>query len=199
MNRRQYLAALGSASALATAGCATPRSSRTLTDPEVHADAPHRKWLAWTEDGESLAELGVTGTVGPGLVALDTEIPHRDGTQITEIALRVAMPPAAVDAATDVAVVSPVQGDSSPPPSLSLHSPDRSLGTVVEVTDLDDLADETISTLDLLVKPGTATATTIVIEGTLGLSTGGWTGQDYTLQGQLRMTVPEGTDSEHST
>jgi len=54
----------------------------------------------------------------------------------------------------EVAVVSPVEGDSSPPPSVALYTPDQALGTIIEITDLDDLADETISTLNLILVRG---------------------------------------------
>lgn len=91
----------------------------------------------------------------------------------------------------DVAVVSPVGGDSSPPLSISLYSPSRNQGTVIEITDLDDLKGETISTLDLLVRPQSETAKTLKIETTIELTGGGLVGDDYTLDGQLRLECPE--------
>ncbi|MFD1588439.1 hypothetical protein ACFR9U_15760 [Halorientalis brevis] len=100
------------------------------------------------------------------------------------------MPAIATDSPAEVAVVSPVQGDSSPPPSVSLYTPARELGTVVEITDLDDLADETISTLDLIVIPGTDTATDLTIHATIDLSGGTAFSSDYTLAGELQLSYP---------
>jgi len=70
------------------------------------------------------------------------------------------MPETATESPAQVAVVSPVEGDSSPPPSVALYTPDQVLGTIIEITDLDDLADETISTLTLIVIPGSENGNT---------------------------------------
>ena len=80
------------------------------------------------------------------------------------------MPSTGSGSAADVAVLSPVTGDSPPPPSISLSSPRPSPGTLIESTDLDDLADETISTLDLVVRPPSSTATTVAFDATIELT-----------------------------
>lgn len=87
-------------------------------------------------------------------------------------------------------VISPVEGDSSPP-SIFLYSPKRDPGTIIEIDDIDDLKDETISTLDFIVRPRSETATTLVIEGTIELTSSGWIGTDYTLTGQLKLKYPK--------
>jgi len=94
----------------------------------------------------------------------------------------------------EVAVVSPVEGDSSPPPSVALYTPDQALGTIIEITDLDDLADETISTLNLIAIPGSETATRLNIHTTIKLSGGGTLSSDYTLDGELQLAYPQLTD-----
>lgn len=60
-----------------------------------------------------------------------------------------------------------------------------------EITDLDDLADETISTLELIVIPGSDTATNLNIDVTIELSGGGVFSSDYTLDGELQLAYPE--------
>ena len=80
------------------------------------------------------------------------------------------MPSTGSGSAADVAVLSPVAGDSSPPPSISLPSPRPGPGTLIESTDPDDLADETISTLDLVVRPPSTTATTVAFDATIELT-----------------------------
>ena len=191
MDRRRYLGLVASGSVVATAGCSAIAGNRTLSDPAVHVDAPERRGLEWTSNGDTVGELGVAGTVSSGTVDLSTEINHRQGTKVTSIALRTWMPETATDSASEVAVVSPVEGDSSPPPSLSLYTPDRGLGTVVEVDDLDDLADETISTLELLVSPGSETATRLNVATTIELASSEWFGGGYTLDGRLQLEFPE--------
>lgn len=191
MRRRAFLATVGAAGAAGTAGCGLARSETTLSEPTVRADSDARRSLHFATDGEEVGSLGVTGSVASGVIDLRTEIWHRQGTDVTAIALRVWMPDAEADSAVDVAVVSPVEGDGSPPPSLSLSSPRRDRGTVIEVTDLDDLADETISTLELLVRSRSETATTLAIDATIGLAAGGWLGTDYTLDGRLDLAFPE--------
>lgn len=101
------------------------------------------------------------------------------------------MPVTAPESAAEVAVVSPVDGDSSPPPSIALYTPDRALGTIIEITDLDDLANETISTLNLIVDPRGETATKLSIHVTIKLSESSVLGSDYTLDGELQLAYPE--------
>lgn len=165
-----------------------PGGSKTLTEPTVRTDASERRSLSFTANGEEVGSLGVTGTVTSDVIDLSTEIRHRRGTNVKSIELRVWMPPA--DAAAEVAVVSPVEGDSSPPPSVSLYSPEREPGTIVAIDDLDDLEDETISTLDLIVRPGSETAMTLEIDATIGLTSGGLFSTDYTLDGRLQLEFP---------
>jgi hypothetical protein len=190
MQRREFVAALGTAGIAGVAGCGAVRGDVTLSAPSVGGDSPGRKYLEWSADGESVASFGVTGGVTSGIIDLfQTELSHRDGTEVTRIELRVRMPDA--DAPADVAVVSPVEGDSSPPPSLALYTPDDATGTVIEVTDLDDLADETIDTLEFIVRPHDETATELAIDVTIELAGGGVLGDDYTLNGELELSFPE--------
>jgi hypothetical protein len=190
MRRREFVAALGAAGIAGVAGCGAVGGEVVLSEPSVGEDSPGRKYLEWSADGESVASFGVTGGVTSGIIDLfQTELSHRDGTEVTRIELRVRMPDA--ESAADVAVVSPVEGDSSPPPSLALYSPEDAPGTAIEVTDLDDLADETIDTLEFLVKPVDETATELEIDATIELTKGGVLGDDFTLNGELELSFPD--------
>lgn len=191
MRRRDVLATLATAGLAGTAGCGMIRSRTTLSDPTIHTESPGRRSLRFTSNGQEVGSLGVTGYVASDAVTLQTELWHRDGTSVESITLGVWMPPTGTGAAADVGVLSPVEGDSSPPPSVTLSSPRRTPGTVIEIDDLDDLADETISTLDLVVRPGSETATTVVIDSTIELSTGDWLTGGYTLDGRLELEFPE--------
>lgn len=194
MNRRTYLTAVCTAGVTAMAGCGTVAGGETLTDPTVDREAPGRKALVFTSNGDEVGHLGVDGSVDGDRIDLSTEIWHRDGTTVNTVKLRLWMPDVATESPAEVAVVSPVEGDSSPPPSISLYTPDRDLGTVVEISDLDDLADETISTLDLVVVPGAERATDLEIHATIELSGGGMLGSDYTLDGELQLRYSELAD-----
>ena len=189
MHRREFVTALGGVGVAGIAGCGAVRGDVTLSAPTVGVDGPGRKYLEWSADGDSVADFGVTGTATPEIVDLSTELSHRDGTEVNGIELRVWMPEA--DSATDVALVSPVEGDSSPPPSVALYTPERAAGTVIDVTDLDDLADETISTIGLLVRPSDETATKLAVDATVDLTDGGVLGDDYTLTGELELEYPK--------
>jgi hypothetical protein len=191
MNRRTYLATVASAGVAATAGCSAVGKSTTLSAPTVNTESSGRKALIFTSNGEEVGHFGVDGSVESDRIDLSTEIWHRDGTNVESIELRIWMPEAATESHADIAVVSPVQGDSSPPPSVTLSTPDRDLGTIIEVTDLDDLADETISTLNLIVVPGSETATALTIHTTIELTSDGILGSDYTLDGELQLAYPE--------
>lgn len=191
MNRRQYIGAIGSAGLLTTVGAGILGESRTLSEPVVHSDAPERQSLEWRVDGEGVGELGVMGTVSSDVIDISTEISHRQNTAVTAIRLRVWMPSAETDTPADVAVVSPVEGDSASPPAVSLSSPRRSPGTLIELTELSDLKDETISTLDLLVRPQSKTATTLNIDAAIELTTSALLREDYLLTGQLELEFPD--------
>lgn len=194
MNRRAYLAAVCTAGVTATTGCGTTAGKQTLSDPTVSKDSPGRKAIIFTADDNEVGHFGVDGSVTSNRIDLSTEIWHQEGTRVKSIKLRIWMPETATESPAEVAVVSPLEGDSSPPPSVSLYTPDRDLGTIIEITDLDDLADETISTLNLIVIPGSETVTDLNIHATIELSGGDVLSSDYTLDGELQVTYPELTD-----
>ena len=190
MQRRAFLGTIGVAGAIGVAGCGTVRSETTLAEPTVSTESDGRGYLSFTSNGTEIGSLGVRGAVASDAIDLSTELWHREGTEVESIALRVWMPPTGTDAAADVAVVSPVTGDSSPPPSISLDVPRRRPGTLIEITDLDDLADETISTLDLVVRPPSTTVTTVAFDATIELTTDAWLDGGYTLEGRLELAFP---------
>ena len=190
MNRRTYLAVVCAGSAAVTAGCSGVSGTQTLSDPTVTADSPGRKTLVFEADDGEVGHVGIDGTVDSGRIDLSTEIWHRAGTRVSSITLNVWTPDPATESPARVAVVAPVEGDSSPPPSISLYTPDRQPGTVIEITDLDDLADETISTLELVVIPAAATDTKLSVRATIELTGANALGSDYTLDGELQLAYP---------
>ncbi|QSG13503.1 Uncharacterized protein HSBGL_4089 (plasmid) [Halapricum desulfuricans] len=194
MNRRTYLTSVCAVGIAATAGCNTISGSKTLSEPTVNTESSGRKALIFTENDEEVGHLGVDGSVTSERIDLSTEIWHQGGTNVESIKLRVWMPETATESPAEIAIVSPVEGDSSPPPSVALYTPDQALGTSIEITDLDDLADETISTLNLIVIPGSETATRLNIHTTIELSDGGALSSDYTLDGELQLAYPQLTD-----
>lgn len=190
MNRRRYLAAVSAAGVAATAGCNAVTGNQTLSNPAVNADSPGRKTIIFTADDREVGHLGVDGRVESNRIDLSTEIWHQDGTRVKAIKLRVWIPEIAMESPAEVAVPSPVEEDSSPPPSIALYTPNRDPGTIIEITDLDDLADETISTLNLIVIPGSETATDLNIHATIDLAGDGILSSDYTLNGELQLAYP---------
>ena len=194
MHRRKYLASVCAAGVATTAGCSTVSGSKTLSEPTVNTESSGRKALIFTENDEELGHLGVDGSVTSDRIDITTEVWHRDGTNVESIELRVWMPETAPDTSAAVAVVSPVEGDSSPPPAVALKTPDQALGTSIEITDFDDLADETISTLDLIVIPGSKTATRLNIHTRIELSGSGTFSSDYKLEGDLQLAYPRLSD-----
>jgi hypothetical protein len=193
VRRRTLLATVGTGVAASTAGCGMLRSTKTIPDPSVHTDSDGRAHLAW-DDGGELATFGVDGGVSGGTIRLGTELWHREGTEVTGITLRLWMPEA--ESAPDVALISPVEGDSSPPPSVTLFTPDRKRGTAISIADLDDLADETISTIEFLVRPRSETATAVVVDAAIELTETDWLGDDYDLDGRLPLDYPAVADRE---
>jgi hypothetical protein len=188
MNRRTALTTFATAGGAALAGCGSLGGQTTLSDPTLITDSDSRKSLSFTDGGEEIANFGADGTVDGGRIDVDTELSHSSDTLVDAISLRLAM--SAEGRAASVAVVSPVEGDSSPPPELTLSTPDDARGTLVEVTDLDDLADETISTLSFVITPA-ETATTLTFDCDIALSKNGLAGGDYTLDGTLELQFPE--------
>ncbi|WP_254525045.1 hypothetical protein [Natrinema caseinilyticum] len=171
--------------------------AQTLSDPTLHAESSGRRSLSFTTAGEEIGSVGVDGTVTSGIVDLQTEIWHREGTTAKSIKFRIWMPTSGTDSPAEVAVRSPVEGDSSSPPSVSLSTPRRDPGTTIEIDDLDDLADETISTLAFFVRPPSKTATTLLIDAAVDLTSSDLLGSEYSLEGRLRLEFPslDGTSS----
>jgi hypothetical protein len=137
-----------------------------------------------------VAKLTFSGAVSSGQINLASELWHAEGTTVESITLQVWMPSNRPGPAADVAVVSPVEGDSSPPPLISLYTPERGKGTGIKITDLDDLKDETISTLDLIVQPREEAGTELLIDGEIKLGGGGLLGNTYLLTGRLNLDFP---------
>ena len=180
---------VATAGTVALAGCGSLAGDTTLSDPTLITESDSRQSLSFTDDGEEIANFGADGTATGDRIDLDTELSHRSDTAIESVSLRLAMP--SDGSPGKVAVVSPVEGDSSPPPELTLSTPEDRRGTLVEVTDIDDLADETISTLSFVVVPGGESVTTLTIDCRISLTEGGVLGNDYTLDGGLELRFPE--------
>jgi len=190
MDRRQFLGAIETAGVVATAGCGAVSGSETLSDPAVHTDSPSRRSLEWTANDESIGELGASVTSSTGVVDVSMELSHSEGTSVGSIKLRVWTESPEADTPADIALVSPVEGNSSPPPLISLYSPNQRQGTIIKITDLDDLSDETISTLNLLLQPQSESTTAIKIDTTIELTGSGVLSTDYTLTGELPVAIP---------
>lgn len=190
MNRRSFLTTAVAVGAAGTAGCGALRSTQALDDPKVWSSSPQRQSLIFSANGSALASFGVDGGVDGSVVRLATELSHQEGTDVTGLRLRLWMPDNPSNTPADIAVISPVEGDSSPPPSLALYSPQRARGTVVEVSGFDDLADETISTIDLLVRPRSDEGRTVSIDVSISLAEGGAFRTDYDLSGRLDLEFP---------
>jgi len=190
MHRRALLGTFSGVGVLATAGCSGVGGRERLSDPTVATRPTGRKTLRFISENKEVGKFGVAGSVNSDRVELSTEIWHREGTAVDRISLTVWMPEAEQGSPGEVALVSPVEGDSSPPPQLTLYTPDQKPGTTVAISDLDDLADETISTIELVVTPRSETATRVAIETTIELSEGDFFGTDYTLTGDLELEFP---------
>ncbi|UDF60580.1 hypothetical protein [Halobacterium sp. BOL4-2] len=191
MNRRKYITAACGASIATIAGCSKLAGKKTLSDPKIDPGPGGGTTMTFTDNNSEIAHLSVSKRVSPDRAHLPMEIWHRQGTKIKSIKLRVWMPEIATEFPAKVAVVSPVEGDSSPPPSLSLYTPERLPGTNIEVSDLDDLSDETISTLNLIIIPNSEKAVDIKIHGTIELSSSNILGSSYTLDGEMKLSYPE--------
>ncbi|MDS0258416.1 hypothetical protein NDI56_03210 [Haloarcula sp. S1CR25-12] len=187
MDRRKWLGLVASAGCAGVAGCGGLGGPTELSDPSTDSE-PGERVLEWSVDGEFICAFGVSARVSGDTLALSTEIPHRDGTRVNTVSLRLWLPE--TSSSTEIALVAPVEGDSSPPPSVTLSYPDQRPGILVEVTDLDDLADETISTLDFLVRPRDP-ASELAIDATVGLTDDGLLATDYRLTGELRLPIPD--------
>ncbi len=189
MHRRTILTTLCTAGIGGIAGCGMLRSETTIADPVFHT-GEGRHALTFTSNGEDIGSIGVTGNVGSETITLHTDIWHRKGTHVQSIKLRMWMPSPQTDSAADIAIISPVEGDG-PPPRIHLSTPSRRQGTIIEVTHLGDLKNETISTLDFMINPRSKTATTLRIDCTIELTSSGWAGKSYTLEGQLPVEFPD--------
>ncbi|MFB6077832.1 MAG: hypothetical protein ABEJ80_02495 [Halarchaeum sp.] len=188
MNRRAYLAALGGTALAASAGCSAPGGRRTLSDPTVSTDSPGRKTASFALADRTLGEFSADGAVDGDLLRLTLTLRPGDGARTDSFAFRLWMPDAA-DVPAEIALVSPVQGDASPPPSVTLATADDGPGQVVRVTDLDDLSPNTVR-VPFLVRPRSGTPTTVAVRGRLRVTDTGALATRYALHGGFRLRYP---------
>jgi len=189
VRRRSLLTALGTATAAGAAGCGALPGDQTLSDPTVVEDAPGRRTLVFAVDGDEVGHFGVDGRIADGAVRMDTELWHRSNTRVRSVDLHLWVDPD--HPATRIGLGAPLAGDSSPPPEVTLSTPERGRGVVIAVSDLDDLADETISTVDLFVAPGADAATTVTVDCEIDLVGTATFGTDYTLRGRMDLAYPD--------
>lgn len=190
MERREYVALFGSAAIGATAGCATVGGSEQLTEPTLQSDDDTRRHLKWSTDGEEVATLSVDGDIWSDLIRNRASIWHRESTHLESISLRIWMPGAEPGHAPEISLVGPVQGDSSPPPAISLSVTRGQPGTTIKIDDFDDLKNETV-TVEFYARPRSETGTTLAFDGTIELAETDLLGADYTLEGDLELAFPE--------
>ncbi|MUV89895.1 hypothetical protein GJ629_08310 [Halapricum sp. CBA1109] len=187
MRRRQFLAGLTATSVLGGVGmgAATGRHE-TLTNPQLYEQTPHDKALLFSVDGDERGSFGARATQAGDRVDIDTSFSHPEAWLVESIRVRVAMP---VEDGPDprIAVVVPPHGDSSPPPEITMTTVRGKPGTVIELADFDDLANETVP-LGLAAVPRTTLGEEITLDVSIDLGSSDMFGTDYTLEGAFTVT-----------
>jgi hypothetical protein len=198
MNRRDVLAAVGTAGVVATAGC-TSLGSTTITNPEgERTDDGDVNLNFQTESGENVATL----TVMPGRERYSgsrgTEIPvkiaitHGDATKIESVRLDLRAPPTSTGAGTpaEVAFTTPF---AKPHPSIDLYTDPDDVSTILEIPDTGEQGDGNI-VFDFLLTAVRDTTNELSVDAAIELSEGGVLGQNYTLEALTLVPLPGGTE-----
>lgn len=198
MNRRGFLAAVGSVGAVATAGCSSVGST-TLTNPEEERTDDGDVNLDFrAESGEAVATL----TVMPGRrrypghagaeVPVKIAITHGDATKIESVRLDLRAPPTATGAGApaEVAFTTPF---AKPHPSIELYTDPDDVSTILEIPDTGEQGDGTMVFDFLLTGVRDATAE-LSVDATIALSEDGVLGQSYTLEGLSLVSLPDETE-----
>lgn len=160
----------------------------------MNTESSGRKALSFAENDEEVDHLGIDGSVTSERIDISTEIWYQDGTNVESSKLGAWMSETATESPAEVAVVSSLEGDSSPPPSVGLYTSDQAPRNDHWAHRFRRPRKRTISTLNLIVIPGSETATRLNIHTTIELSGGGIFSSDYTLDGELRLAIPQLTD-----
>jgi hypothetical protein len=198
MNRRDVLAAVGTAGVVATAGC-TSLGSTTITNPEgERTDDGDVNLNFQTESGENVATL----TVMPGRQRYSgsrgTEIPvkiaitHGDATKIESVRLDLRAPPSSTGAGVpaEVAFTTPF---AKPHPSMELYTDPDDVSTILDIPDTGEQGDGNM-VFDFLLTGVRDDTTELSVDATVELSEGGVLGQNYTLEGLTLVPLPDETE-----
>jgi hypothetical protein len=198
MNRREFLAGVGSLGVVATAGCSSI-SSTTLTNPEEEqTDDGDINLNFRTDGGEEVATI----TVMPGRqrysghagaeVPVKIAIMHGDTTKIESIQFDLRAPPTSTGAGTpaEVAFTTPF---AKPHPSIDLYTDPDDVSTILEIPDTGEQGDGNI-VFDFLLTAVRDTTTELSVDAAIELSEGGVLGQNYTLEGLTLVPLPGGTE-----
>lgn len=197
MNRRQAIAAVGSAGLLPLTGCASVVPGTTLSDPTEERETDGETHLIYTRDGERLATLTVqpgrqryAGSAG-GQIPVDVSVWHRDRTKIERLTLGLRAPPGGPGVPARVALLTP---QWKPHPSVQLYTDRRDGETVLGIDDTGEQGDGTV-TFEFLLAGLEASTSELLVDAAVGLAEQGVLGRAYTLEGRTRVPLPDGDDA----
>jgi len=194
MKRRDVLAAVGSAGAVAMAGCAG-LGSETISNPVEDQASDGETTLSFqADDGNQVASLTARpaeqrfSSHGGQQIPVDIAITHPEGTTIRDLTLSLRAPPSGTGV-TEVAIETPF---GTPHPSLDLYEAPDDGASVLTIDDLGKNGDGTVLFKFLLLGVGDAISE-VEVDAEIGMSEKGMLGNEYTLKGLTLVPLPGGT------
>lgn len=190
MDRRGYLHLAATVGCAGLAGCGGLGGPTALSEPTTESDPGERR-LTWRAGEQELCTFELSGRYPEsGELYLWTNITHPEGTLLDTLRLRIRVP----GEVADVALLTPVEGDSAIAPSMTLGSTDGGLGTELVIEEFGELADDDLMALEFLVVYGEG-ATELTVETVIDLSERGLFGDSYRLSGEPSLPFPNRDDA----
>lgn len=183
MQRRRFLAGIGTVGTAALAGCAGPVGTKQLQNPDVDDEASETHLTYRDDDGRIATSSVLYGPVRTGrLVRLMISIWHRDGTTVSDLAVTVRT--------RDPTPGRPsvyVGGFSGEFPPIDYQIDEDSDGRLLSVPDLSPVGEGTI-TLELYVQAFNDWPLELTVDVAYGLEAG--LVGSYAVDGSVDFSIP---------
>lgn len=193
MNRRQLLAGIGGGSLLSLAGCTAPGANSTLSSPIQEQEDDGETHLYFESGDQRVATLSIQpsgrryrGSAGME-VPLGVSISHREATKISSIDFRFRVLTEERETPAQLAVTLP---QWAPHPSVEMYTTPDGRDSKFVIEEMGAQGSGGLL-LEFVLQSLGASARAVEFEASLGLQAEQLFGQDYTLNGQTAVPLPE--------
>lgn len=178
---------------LSLAGCTAVASRSTLDDPTVERENDGETHLIYRTEQAELATVTIQpgkeryAGSGDGTLPVDVSLWHRDETTIESLRLKLRAPPSGTGVFPQIALTTPAW---NPHPSIQFHTDRDDGGMILEIDEMGDQGDGTM-TFEFILTTLPASVAELLVEVTAQLTGDSVLDDTYTLEGRTRVELPD--------